>query len=82
MAGWLAVGVKASYRKLPHHKRGRKRRGAAKEQVAIVPVVRVVERVGIEVPAVVVPVAIDRPQNALPMYATPSVPPPFEYSRD
>lgn len=63
-------------------KRGRKRRVAGKELIAIIPVVRVVDRIGIEVPAAIVPVAVDRPQNAPPMYAAPSVPPPLEYSQD
>ena len=52
-----------------------KMRVAGQELVAVIPPVRVVERIRLEVPAVVVPVAVDRPQNALHAYAEPSIPP-------
>ena len=52
-----------------------KMRVAGQKLVAVVPPVRVVERIRLEIPAVVVPVAIDRPQNALHVYAEPSITP-------
>lgn len=52
-----------------------KMRVAREELIAGIPPVRVVERIRLEVPAAVVPVAVDRPQNALHAYATPSMTP-------
>lgn len=55
-------------------KRG-KIRVASEEPIADIPVIRVVERIGFDVKTVVVPVAVDRPQNALHTYAVPSITP-------
>lgn len=53
-------------------------RVAREEPIAGIPVIRVVERIGFDVQTVVVPVAVDRPEDALPVYALPSIPPSIE----
>ena len=54
---------------------GRKSRVAGENLIAVIPPVRVIERIRFEVPAVVVPVTVDRPQNALCAYTAPSITP-------
>lgn len=56
-------------------------RVAGQELIAVVPPVRVVERIRLEVPAAIVPVTVDRPEDAH-LYATPSISPLLEYSWD
>lgn len=53
-------------------------RVAREEPIAGIPVIRVVERISFDVQTVVVPVAVDRPEDALPVYALPSIPPSIE----
>ena len=51
-------------------------RVAREEPIADIPVIRVVERIGLDVKTVVVPVAVDRTENALLVHAEPSITPP------
>jgi len=51
--------------KKPASVKGGKKRVAGGEPIADVPVIRIVERIGLDVETVVVPVAVDRPEDAL-----------------
>ena len=56
-------GRKACKQKLPSHKPRRKSTVSREHLVAIVPPVRILDRVRVDVPAVVVPVHVDRAKH-------------------
>ena len=66
--------------KLPPKERKKRDRSARTNKVAVVPLVRILNRIGVQVPleVVSVPVRVHRPKR---MCIAPSMSPPLEYSR-
>ncbi len=60
---WV-VGKKVFKQKLPSHSRGEKIKVARKDPIALIPPVRILDGIRIDVPAAVVPVHVDRAQHA------------------
>src|SRR3989344_9371503 len=79
LGGCSAAGEKGLKIKLSLHKKQENTAVSGKHPILVVPSVRILNRVGVHVTAVAVPVHVHRAELS---YRKPSLPPSLEYSQD